>query len=182
MTPDERRRLSKFLSLILRHQPEKLALRLDAEGFVPIANLLGAVRRERGWSHVSEEQVREVVARCDKQRYEIQGDRIRARYGHSVSQQLAYDAVEPPGILYHGTSPAALAAIRREGLRSMRRQYVHLSTSPEQAQNVGRRHSAEPVLLTIRAREAWQAGVLFHRPEERLYLAETVPPEFIDAG
>jgi putative RNA 2'-phosphotransferase len=99
-----------------------------------------------------------------------------------VAQRLEYPEVEPPEILYHGTSPDAMQLIRREGLRAMARQYVHLSTAPEQARTVGRRHAPHPILLTVRAREAWEAGVRFHQPEERLYLAESVPPEFIDAG
>lgn len=179
MTRDERRRLSTFLSLILRHQPEQFGLRLDESGFVTLADLVAAVRRERGWSEVTEEQVREVAAACDKQRYEIDGAGIRARYGHSVAERLTYPEVEPPELLYHGTSPEALPAIRQGGLRAMRRQYVHLSTSPEQALAVGRRHAAKPVLLTVRAEEAWRSGVRFHQPEERLYLAEAVPPQFI---
>jgi putative RNA 2'-phosphotransferase len=174
------RRLSKFLSLILRHEPEKFGLRLDAEGSVPLSELLAVVQRERGWERVTEEQIREVVATSDKQRFEITGDNIRARYGHSVPQPIAYAEVEPPEILYHGTSPQSLPAIRAMGLRSMRRQYVHLSTQVEQARAVGRRHSHAPVVLTVRAHAAWQAGVKFSRPEERLYLSPAIPAEFIE--
>jgi putative RNA 2'-phosphotransferase len=165
---------------VLRHQPEKVDLQLDAEGFVPLAELLAAVRQERGWRDVTEAQIREVVATSDKQRFEIRGDRIRARYGHSIERRLEYDEVEPPDVLYHGTSPRSLPAIRASGLQSMRRQYVHLSTEVEQARAVGRRHSPEPVVLTVRARAAWEAGVKFFQPEARLYLAEAVPAEFID--
>jgi len=176
----QHQRLSKFLSLILRHQPGKLGLRLDEDGFVPLADLLAVVRRERGWEQLAEEQIREVVATSDKQRFEIRGAGIRARYGHSVPQRIAYPEEEPPEILYHGTSPPSLPAIRAQGLRAMRRQYVHLSTRVEQARAVGRRHSREPVVLTVRAHAAWQAGVQFYRPEERLYLAPAIPAEFID--
>jgi putative RNA 2'-phosphotransferase len=128
---------------------------------------------------VDEARVRAVVADCEKQRFEIEGDRIRARYGHSVPQRVTYPPVEPPPVLYHGTSRAALPAIRREGLRAMRRQYVHLSTTPEQALAVGRRHDPAPVLLTLRAHAAWQAGAAFHQPEPRLFLTDAIPPEFI---
>jgi putative RNA 2'-phosphotransferase len=181
LSEDRRKRLSKFLSLILRHEPERFGLRLDADGSVPLAELLAVVRRERGWEQVTEEQIRAVVSTSDKQRFEITGANIRARYGHSVPQRITYPEVEPPEILYHGTSPQSLPAIRAEGLNSMQRQYVHLSTSPGQAWEVGRRHSPEPVVLVVRARDAWQAGVRFFQPEERLYLSPAIPAEFIEA-
>jgi putative RNA 2'-phosphotransferase len=179
--PIDTRRLSKFLSLVLRHQPERLGLALDADGFVPLAALVEAARRERAWSGLDAAQVREVVAQSDKQRFEIDGDRIRARYGHSVAERVTYPPVAPPALLYHGTSPAALAGIRSRGLRRMSRQYVHLSVDSEQARQVGRRHAAHPVVLTVRAKAAHDAGVRFYRPEARLYLADQVPPAFIDS-
>src|SRR5713226_6194681 len=119
------KRLSKFLSLILRHEPERFGLQLDGDGSVPLADLLAVVRREREWERVSEEQIREVVSTSDKQRFEITGSNIRARYGHSMPQRITYPEAEPPEILYHGTSPQSLPAIRTEGLKSMQRQYVH---------------------------------------------------------
>jgi putative RNA 2'-phosphotransferase len=180
MSPHDQHRLSKLMSLILRHQPDPFGLALDEQGWTPLAGLLAAIQRRREWRGTTEEAIREVVATSDKQRFEIEGDRIRARYGHSVEQRVHYPEVEPPELLYHGTSPQSLPAIRSEGLRSMRRQYVHLSTEVEQALAVGRRHSPGPVLLVIRARDAWQAGVRFYQPEARLYVAESVPDAFIE--
>jgi putative RNA 2'-phosphotransferase len=179
VSPHDRCRLSKFLSLVLRHEPERFGLRLDDHGSVPMADLLSALHRRREWHGTTEAQIREVVTTSDQQRFEIVGDRIRARYGHSVEQRVTYPEVEPPDLLYHGTSPHSLPSIRTEGLRSMKRQYVHLSTDPEQARAVGRRHSREPVILAVRARDAWRAGVRFYQPEERLYLAEAIPAAFI---
>jgi RNA:NAD 2'-phosphotransferase (TPT1/KptA family) len=120
------RQLSKFLSLILRHQPGRFGLELDADGFVGLADVLAAVRRERGWGGVTEAEVREVVASSDKQRFEIVGERIRARYGHSVPRAVAYPEVEPPAILYHGTSPGSL---RPSAARASVRCGASMSTS-----------------------------------------------------
>jgi len=181
MNPQQEKRLSKLLSLMLRHEPEKFGLTLDEHGFAPLSQVLAAVRRRREWQGADEEQIRLVVRQSDKQRFEIQGENIRARYGHSVPGQVAYEPVEPPEILYHGTAPQSLPAIRREGLRAMRRQYVHLSIEPEQARLVGSRHATQPIILRVRAREAWQNGVKFYRPEARLFLADAVPAEFIEA-
>lgn len=172
--------LSKLMSFILRHQPEKFGLKLDDNGFVPLSDLLAAVRRERGWEEATEEHVREVVATSDKQRFEIVGEKIRARYGHSVPQRVTYSEVEPPEVLYHGTPRRSLPNIRAKGLQPMKRQYVHLSTDVEPARIVGRRRDAKPVVLVVRARAAWQSGVKFFHPEERLYLSTAIPPEFIE--
>ena len=180
MTAENQKQLSKLLSLILRHQPEKFGLALGKDGELPLDNLLAALREQRQWQGVTEAEIRTVVETSDKQRFEIIGDTIRARYGHSVRQPVAYPPVEPPAHLYHGTSPHSLPAIRAQGLRPMRRQYVHLSTESEQARAVGRRHHPRPVILTIRAFEAWSAEVRFYCPEARLYLADQVPPQFID--
>jgi putative RNA 2'-phosphotransferase len=171
--------MSKFLSLVLRHEPDRHGLRLDQDGAVPLEDLLAAVRRQRGWEQVTAEQIRQVVARSDKQRFEIVGEKIRARYGHSVPEAVTYAEVQPPAILYHGTSPKALPAIRASGLQPMRRQYVHLSTRTDQARMVGRRHAPDPVVLVVRAQQAWEAGVKFYQPEDRLYLSASIPPEFI---
>jgi putative RNA 2'-phosphotransferase len=116
----------------------------------------------------------------DKHRFEVAGNRIRARYGHSFAQPVRYEPCTPPLILYHGTSRKALAAIRREGLRPMGRQYVHLSPDPDTAARVGVRHDDWPVILAVRAAEAHAAGVVFHQADETVYLAKCVPVEFIE--
>ena len=179
LAPHERVRLSKLLSLMLRHEPEKFGLHLDDAGFVELTPLLTVLRQRKEWRHYTEEHVHEVVTTSDKQRFEISGGKIRARYGHSVAQKITHPEVEPPEILYHGTAPGVLPSIRARGLQPMRRQYVHLSTEVNQAVLVGKRHSPKPVVLTVRARDAWGAGVKFYQPEARIYLSTAIPPEFI---
>jgi putative RNA 2'-phosphotransferase len=181
MSPAEHKKLSKLMSLILRHEPQKWGLTLDENGFVPLNALLQSMQRAR--PHVTEALLRQVVRDSDKQRYEIvekPTPQIRARYGHSVQEAVSYEPVEPPQVLFHGTSRRALEAIRVEGLRSMKRQYVHLSNEHEQAQIVGARHDSQPIMLSVRAHEAWQNGVRFYNPEPRIWLADEVPAEYID--
>ncbi len=178
---ERQKQLSKFLSLVLRHEPEKIGLVLGDEGFVPLAEFVTAVNRQKAYGWVTEAPIREVVAASDKQRFEIVDGRIRARYGHSVEEAVTYPEVEPPEILYHGTTPQAAALILQEGLKPMQRQYVHLSSTPDMADVVARRRTNRPVILIVRAREAWQAGVKFHNPEPRLYLATPIIASFVDA-
>lgn len=165
---------------MLRHEPEKFGLTLDGQGFAPLTDVLRAVQSRKPWNTATLADIRYVVRHSDKQRYEIEGQNIRARYGHSITKRIEHEPIEPPQILYHGTSPNALDLIKEKGLRSMRRQYVHLSIEPEQARLVGSRHHPQPIILTVRAHEAWKNDVAFYQPEERLFLADFVPSGWID--
>ena len=175
MTPEQHKRLSKKLSSLLRHRPRDLAL--DDAGFAPLHDVLKLL-------HADETRVREVVRDSDKQRFEIieieTGAKIRARYGHSVVPVVDYQPITPPEILYHGTSRGAIANIQCEGLRSMNRQYVHLSIEREIALSVGRRHDSNPTILIVRAGEAHQNGVEFYNPEARLFLVKALDARWID--
>ncbi len=174
-------KLSKFMSLVLRHRPRDFGLELDEEGFVPLDALVALVERQHGLPF-GREDVLEVVEHGQPKRFEIRGDRIRATYGHSrkAAPQVVYPPVEPPPLLYHGTHPAALAGIRKQGIRAMARQYVHLSTTVERALEVAGRRTGSPVILTIRAQEAYAAGVVFHSPEPKHFLAQAIAVEYID--
>jgi putative RNA 2'-phosphotransferase len=176
-------KLSKFLSLILRHQPERFALAIDEEGWASLPEVMEILSGLPNFRWATRADVMHVVEEGtdDKRRFEVAENRIRARYGHSFAQPIRYEPCTPPAVLYHGTSRGSLAAICREGLRPMGRQYVHLSPDPETAVRVGARHDEEPVVLTIRAAEAHAAGVVFHRADEAVYLAKRVPAEFVEA-
>ncbi len=120
-----------------------------------------------------------MVRMSDKKRYEIADGRIRAFYGHSVSQRLRKETAEPPALLYHGTAPEAVEAIRAGGLRPMSRQFVHLSADGETAAQVGRRKARSPVILEVDARAAHNVGVRFYLGNEMVWLADLVPPRII---
>lgn len=180
LSPERQKQLSKFLSLVLRHEPEKIGVVLGDEGFVPLDTFVAALRSKNAYQWVTDAHIRHVVSASDKQRFEIVDGRIRARYGHSVEEAITYPQTDPPEILYHGTTPHAAALIRQQGLKPMERQYVHLSSTKEMAEIVARRRTGQPVILIVRAHEAQQAGVMFYNPEPRLYLSTPLPPHFID--
>lgn len=178
-SPHERGdRLSRFLALILRHRPESAGVTLDSSGFVDIDALARGLAAQPGWSSVTAETIR-ALAEQDSRRYEIAGDRIRARYGHSVPIETLGAAVVPPEWLYHGTSPDALDAIRTEGLRPEDRQFVHLSATRQDALAVGQRHSPHAVVITVLARRASEAGIAFYQASSGIYLTRAVPPQYI---
>jgi putative RNA 2'-phosphotransferase len=176
---DRRVALSKTVSHALRHEPWVYELELDEAGWVPIDALLRALHDLRRWRHVTRDDVTDMVASSDKRRYEIDGDRIRARYGHSVPGRIAMVAATPPDVLFHGTSPRALESIRTRGLVPMGRQYVHLSVDVPTAVQVGARKSDSPVILRVRAGEASRQGVQFRRGNDMTWLADAVPPDYL---
>jgi putative RNA 2'-phosphotransferase len=182
---DRRRlgKLSKFLALILRHQPERFALELDGEGWASLPEVMEIVQGLPNFRWATRADVMAVVegeAGDGKRRFQVEGGRIRAQYGHSIAQPIHYEPCVPPSLLYHGTSPRALASIRREGIRPMERQYVHLSPDRDTAVRVGARHDERSVVLTVRAAEAHAAGIEFYQADEAVYLAGSIPAEFVE--
>ncbi len=181
---DQRRliKLSKFLALILRHQPERFALALDEEGWTSFSEVLEILQGLPNFRWATREDVMEVVEEGSgdgKKRFEVKDGRIRATYGHSIDRRIQYEPVTPPDLLYHGTAPEVVEAILRQGLKPMERQYVHLSPDYGTAVRVGARHTADPVVITVLAAEAHQDGIEFYRPDEDVYLSLAIPPEFL---
>lgn len=179
MTDKERTRTSKFLSLVLRHEPERVAMTLDSSGWVDVTTLLHAVNKH-GVS-LTIEQLKQIVATSDKKRFAFSDDglRIRASQGHSVEVDLKYEPQTPPDLLYHGTAAQFLDSIRKQGLLKMERHHVHLSAEIALTMQVGTRRG-RPVLLTIRAGEMQRAGHVFYRSANGVWLVDSVPTQFID--
>ena len=173
--------ISRFLSLVLRHQPEMIGLSLDSGGWVDIEKLLSAAANHRRGRIISRDLLKTVVDTNDKQRFEISPDgaRIRARQGHSVDVDLGYQPSVPPEILLHGTPSSSVQLIRESGLKKMRRHDVHLHIDEKTASAVGARRG-QPILLKIRAGEMHRQGYEFFVTENQVWLADHIPAEFID--
>ena len=122
------------------------------------------------------------LADRDPLRYEVVCTRIRARYRHSIPVEAPGSPVVPPEWLYHGTSPAAFSAIHVDGLKPQDRQFVHLSTTQQDALAVGKRHSADAVVITVLARHAFEAGLTFYQASPGIYLAREIPASYLRFG
>ncbi|MGV9344585.1 RNA 2'-phosphotransferase [Streptomyces spiralis] len=175
---DERRtvKVSKYLSKHLRHQPGRIGLTLDESGWVGIDTLIVAAAAH-GFPFTREE-LDQVVATNDKQRFAIEGDRIRASQGHSIDVDLGLPPATPPAFLYHGTVARNLEAIRAEGLRPMNRHDVHLSPDRETATRVGARRG-RPVVLAVDASAMHRDGHVFHVSANGVWLTKAVPPRYL---
>lgn len=179
LTPDQAQRLSKLMAFLLRHQPARFGLTLDAEGFVPIDDLIVAIRPR--YRAVTKSDILQVVATDDpdKQRFSVRGQQVRANYGHSTADRIRHTEGTPPESLYHGTSVDSLEHIRRHGLRPMGRQYVHLTADVDLALRIGARHG-EPCLVRVEAARAHADGFQFYVASRGLWLVERVPPAYLN--
>ncbi len=179
-SPHTLTRISKFLSLVLRHEPAKAGLTLDTAGWVEVDALLrGCAEAGRPFSR---QDLERVVAENDKKRFAFSEDgrRIRANQGHSVEVELAYTATPPPELLYHGTADRFIDSIQREGLRKAQRHHVHLSADRRVAIEVGRRHG-RPVVLVVAAGAMHRTGHTFFISANGVWLTDHVPPAFLKA-
>ena len=171
-------RISKFLSLTLRHQPEKIGLRLSESGWASVEQLIAASRKHG--VEFTLEELQNVVASNDKKRFSLSEDglRIRANQGHSIEVELGYAPTAPPEILYHGTAERFLAAIKQQGLIKGKRHHVHLSADVDTATKVGRRHG-KPVVLRIEAGRMRQDGFIFYLSANGVWLTDRVPVQYL---
>ena len=169
-------RISKLLSLILRHRPDEFGLEVDAFGFADVEAVLSALQAKDG--EVTMEDIEAVVYDGEKQRFEIKDGRIRARYGHSFPIELGVDPTEPPEFLYKGVSPKEVEGILSEGLTPIDRQFVHLSFESEVAAQMGGGRGRPSEVIRVAAREAHEAGVAFFDCGPTM-LTEQVPAGFL---
>ncbi len=170
--------ISKFLSLVLRHDPAKVGITLDAAGWVEVEVLLPACAGNG--KRISRESLDRVVAENDKKRFEFSPDgvRIRASQGHSVEVDLGYVPMVPPTSLFHGTATKNVSAILAEGIHRGSRHAVHLSETADTAVAVGTRHG-RPVVLVVDSGAMHAAGFIFERSTNGVWLTAEVPPKFV---
>lgn len=172
-------RASRFLSLVLRHDPARIGVVLDDAGWTDVAALLSACAQHG--VPLTRAELAEIVATSDKQRFALSpdGERIRANQGHSVEVDLQLTPAVPPSTLFHGTIDSAIASIRAQGLVRGQRHHVHLSSDIATATRVGGRRG-KPIVLTIRAAEMAADGHIFYCSANGVWLVDHVPPKFID--
>lgn len=179
MTLDnELKSISKFLSFVLRHEPQSIGLQLDEGGWASVDDLL--VKAAAAGKRLDRQKLQRVVDTSDKKRFALSEDgrRIRANQGHSIDVTLGLQAVLPPGLLYHGTASRFLDAILVTGLDKRERHHVHLTEDLNIARSVGQRYG-KVVLLEIDAGRMHDDGHLFFRSDNAVWLTDVVPPAYI---
>lgn len=168
---------SKFLSFILRHQPDDIGLTLDPQGWASIEEL---IEKAKPKVTLTKDLIKAIVSSNDKQRFALSNDGlyIRANQGHSIKVDLGLTPQEPPPMLYHGTASRFLDSIKQEGLKSGQRHHVHLSTDVATATAVGQRYG-KPVILKIDSESMFKQGYTFFLSDNNVWLTEHVPTQYL---
>ena len=173
----ELKKISKYLSFILRHQPDSIGLELSDEGWANIKELIGKTRK----FELTKELINTVVETNDKKRFLISedGERIKANQGHSIKVKLKLEPVTPPDVLLHGTAERFLESILKEGLTNQQRHHVHLSETQKTAMSVGSR-CGKPVLLKVDSRRMHSDGFEFFKTKNDVWLVDCVPVKYLE--
>lgn len=171
-------KLSRFISLILRHKPDTIGITLDEHGWASVSELLSGINA--CGNEIDMKTLEEIVAEDEKQRYSFNDDKtkIRANQGHSVNVDVELKKAEPPEILFHGTGEKYVSSIKSEGLKPKSRLYVHLSSDRETAVKVGSRHG-KPVVFEVNSGEMSRRGFEFFISENGVWLTKFVPAEYL---
>lgn len=179
MNDKELKRISKFLSWVLRHHPEAIGIELDQQGWTAI-DLLIEKSTLYGVSF-DKETLLHIVATNAKKRFALNDacDKIRASQGHSVEIDLGYSNQQPPTVLYHGTGARSVASILNTGLEKRERQHVHLSRDVETAVAVGQRHG-KPFVFKVLAGKMYADGFVFFLSDNGVWLTERVPVAYLE--
>lgn len=180
---EERRleRLSKFISMILRHKPEVIGITLDEHGWADVDELIKGINETGEEVEFSKTTLEKIVKTDKKQRYSVSQDKtlIRANQGHSIPVDVELEKKEPPKILYHGTGVKSVKAIQEQGLLPMERLYVHLSTDVETATNVGKRHGT-PVIFKVNTEQMQKDGYDFFQSVNGVWLTKEAPAKYLE--
>lgn len=174
-------KLSIFISLILRHKPEVIGITLDSAGYANVNELIEGINKQN--KQIDMELLEEIVRTDSKQRYSFNEDKtkIRANQGHSIKVDVGLKECVPPDVLYHGTASRNVISIQQKGLLKMNRLYVHLTESLITAKTVGDRYSNDTTILLIDSKSMYNDGYKFYLSENRVWLTEKVPSNYITA-
>ncbi|MDY6622175.1 RNA 2'-phosphotransferase [Clostridioides difficile] len=172
-------KLSIFISLILRHKPEIIGIKLDDYGYADVNELIE--KTNNTGRNINIEILEQIVKEDNKQRYSFNEDRskIRANQGHSINIDVELKELEPPEYLYHGTATRFLDNIKNEGIIKQSRLYVHLSRDIDTAIKVGKRHGT-PVILKINTGKMYENGYKFYLSENNVWLCEYIPFKYVE--
>lgn len=180
MSDSEAEKLGRILALVLRHAPEKFGVEMDINGWVDSGELSDAIRAQRRDFHWLKPWHFEPVAITEeKGRYQVEGERIRATYGHSIEIEIDLPTDGIPEVLFYPVDPENIDDVLKLGILAGDRRHVHLSKTIAKAHEAGSVRIAEPVIIEIDAVQAIADGQAIHRAGLMVYLCEQIPPNYL---
>jgi len=163
----------------LRHDPTKYGLEPDPEGWVSFDDLIVAIRYERrAWMNLARDDIVELLAAMESDRFEVAGAKIRAVYGHSIHLERPPATIEPPEFLFHGTAEELVSEIMVRGILRMGRQFVHLSSDVDWVLRFVA-NKRRWVIFPVFAGDAHKNGTCFRQANRHVWLVDAMSPEFL---
>lgn len=160
---------SRYLAYLLRHHPEKENLKLDKYGWCEVDKLLAAL-------NITISELDDIVENNTRFIYDEKKEHIKAAHGHSINVSYDKNRAIPPKKLYHGTSKQFLESIKKQGLRKMTRDAIHLSISKEVARDIALRHTGHNMLYVLifelDTDKMLKDGYEFYKSEDGVWLVQ----------
>ncbi|HVO84857.1 MAG TPA: RNA 2'-phosphotransferase [Syntrophobacteria bacterium] len=169
------RELARIIDYILYHRPDEFGLFPDEDGSLPVKELMWALHEEPGWTYVRPTHLKELAYSGLRVNFSVDDAHIRPEAPSPIRPTVT----APPRFLFHGARRQAYQAVLEHGLRPGGRGHVALASTEEMALRIGSRRDAKPVLLTVEAARAHEAGHQFLRCGELLYLVRELPALFL---
>jgi putative RNA 2'-phosphotransferase len=178
ITEKENKRISKFLSFVLRHHPELIGIELDGNGWTDVSLLIQKSGKTE--PALDFEMLKYIVDTNAKKRFSFndQLDKIRANQGHSVEVDLGYTPKPPPDVLYHVTGPLFLDIKKRSGMYKKSSHHFNLSHNKETAINVGQRHG-KPFVFEVLSGQMYRDNYEFFLSDNEVWLTDHVPAKYL---
>jgi len=170
------KQLEKFVAYVLGRRPDEFGLVLDDQGWIRLRDLVRAISEEPGWGYVRKSHIHEILITAAKKPVVLDDERIRAADRDDIPHRE--EGVSPPKLLYHCLRRRAHSAVAEKGIRTSGQAELLFATTKELAQRMGKRRDTEPVLLTVQAQRACEAGIKFLKYGEFIYIADHVPVEY----
>lgn len=165
--------LARLLATILRHEPDRLDIQLDIEGWVDIDSLLLGFDACSPYI-IEKEDLEDAVLNADYGRFEYDDEqgRLRAKKGHTTDH-VSYDVAEPPEHLYRAVPAQHAEYLHRNGLKSVDRKYTQVFVDYMAAVDDGNRRGIETICVaSIDANAAYNDGTLFYLHDDEWYVQE----------
>ena len=175
--PRQLESLARMLAYMLGHHPDEFGLVLSEDGFIPVKELHQALSREPGWGFVRRHHLDQVISLMQPAAFEVEGERIRCLQPGPRPRRRP--GLPPPPLLYLAIPPKVHERVWQEGLKAAAGRELLLARTPDTALKLGKRRAPTPVLVTIQAQAAAQAGLSFTGYGEELFLAAGLPREFL---
>jgi len=181
MSEREKNGIGRLMAGVLRHFPEKFNLQMDINGWVNCNALCDAFKEARHYYHWLRPWHFEAISSAEaKGRYQVEGEMVRATYGHSVEIELDLPTDDIPEVLYYPCSEEDLANHLELGIKAADRQHVHLSKTIANAMEAGHVRIHRPRILEVDTERAIDDGNTIYRAGTTVYLCEDIPSDYLE--